>query len=206
MAAPRPHDLLRLTPEAQVLPSDAPSWAHACLSGLPWVVVRRAAAPAGLVPVGVRGADRAERYAMTVPDSVVEEMIAPEQLCGPQSPDDRDLPAFITLRALRPHLNRTGLSWGPTGSVGFEIATGHRTVTDDSDLDLVMRVDRMTSEVLQRLSVLHVALLSRPSRVDCQVDTPAGAVALAEIMSSSPRVMVRTSEGPRLIAAGELAR
>ena len=206
MAAPRPHDLLRLTSDAVVLPAEAPSWVHASLSGLPWVVVRRAAAPAGLVPVGVRGAVRAERYAMTVPDSVVEETITPEQLCGPQSPDERDLPALVTLRAARPHLNRTGLSWGPTGSVGFEIATGHRTVTDDSDLDLLVRVDRMASEVLQRLSLLHVALRSGPARVDCQVDIPAGAVALAEIMSSSSRVMVRASGGPRLIAAGELAR
>ena len=40
---------------SETLPADAPSWARHALTATPWVVVRRAAAPDGLVAVGIRG-------------------------------------------------------------------------------------------------------------------------------------------------------
>jgi phosphoribosyl-dephospho-CoA transferase len=204
--APRPHDLLRLAGDHDALPVDAPSWARASLTRTPWVVVRRANPPDGQVAVGVRGLLRPQRFAMTLPSTAVEQIVAPERLCADGPPADRDLPAFAALRTVRSYLSSSGLWWGPTGSVGFELATGHHTVTDDSDLDVILRVGDINASLLQQLSALQGKLSSAVARVDCQVETPAGAVALAEIASSHPRVVVRTVAGPCLLNSAELVR
>lgn len=190
-----PHDLLRL-PDAAVLPADAPAWARDALRVAPWVVVRRAAATEGSIAVGVRGSVRSERYGTRVAMRDVCEVVTPEALA--RTPSRRDVPAMHLLPALRPLLDDTGLGWGPTGSVGFELATGQSTVTLESDLDLVVRADRV-ADALPMLTTLHHELRSLAIRVDCQIETCAGAVALSELVGSGADVMVRTSEGPRLV-------
>lgn len=198
MPAPRPHDLLRLS-GARPLPADAPPWARDALRAVPWVVVRRAAAPSGLIAVGVRGARRSERYAMAVdPDDVVN-VVAPEHLATAVPRPDRDLPALRALRDIRLTLDEAPVSWGPTGSVGFELATRAPTATGTSDLDLVLRAPHLTGAALAQLAELHGAFGRLGTRVDCQVETPAGAIALAELTGDTPHVMVRTSDGPRLM-------
>jgi phosphoribosyl-dephospho-CoA transferase len=206
LPAPRPHDLLRLAADPDVLPVGAPFWARASLIQTPWVVVRRATAPQGQVAVGVRGNLRAQRFAMTLPSTAIEQIVTPERLCADGPPEDRELPAFAALRLVRLYLNSTGLRWGPTGSVGFELATGRQTVNADSDLDVILRVADVNASLLQQLSALQEKLSSVAGRVDCQVEIPAGAVALAEIASPHPRVMVRTKAGPCLQTAAELGQ
>ena len=196
MVSPRPHDLLRL-PGPDVLPRDAPPWVRRVLGAAPWVVVRRAAVPTGLIAVGVRGASRSERYATEVDFDDVREVAAPEDLA--HMPPRRELAVMSTLQAVRPLLDDTELRWGPTGSVGFELATGIPTATPESDLDLLVRVPRGSAEALARLAALHRAFGSLAVRVDCQVETSAGAVALAELVGGPSDVMVRTAQGPRLV-------
>ena len=196
MASPRPHDLLRLR---HVLCRDAPPWVSSVLFAAPWVVVRRATAPTGLIAVGVRGTSRSERYATEVALDDICEVVAPEELGHMPPKLSRKLAVMSTLQAVRPLLDDTGLPWGPTGSVGFELATGIPTTTTESDLDLLVRVSRGSSEVLARLAALHREFGSLAVRVDCQVETPTGAVALAELVGGPSEVMVRTTEGPRLV-------
>jgi len=196
VVSPRPHDLLRLS-RPHVLPSDAPPWVSSVLGAAPWVVVRRAPAPTGLIAVGVRGAIRSERYATEVALDDVCEVVAPEDVA--HTPTQRELAVMSTLRTVRPHLDDTGLRWGPTGSVGFELATGIPTATTESDLDLLVRVPHGSAEVLRCLAALHREFGSRAVRVDCQVETSAGAVAMAELVGGPSDVMVRTAEGPRLV-------
>ena len=198
MLSPRPHDLLRLR-AARVLLPDAPQWAIDGLRLAPWVVVRRAAAPMGRIAVGVRGTTRSERYAFTVTSHDVCEVVAPEDLAHTVRLPGRELAAMCTLQAVRPLLDDIGLPWGPTGSVGFELATGVPTATPESDLDLVVRLGRGLSEA-SSLVALHRELQSLSARVDCQVETPSGAVALAELVGRQSDVMLRTAEGPRLVS------
>jgi phosphoribosyl-dephospho-CoA transferase len=200
----RPHDLLRLVIDVRELPAEAPSWVHEALQRASWVVVRRAPTTRGQIPVGVRGQTRAERYAMTVPSAVVAHIVTPEELSGSAVHTDRDMPALRALRAVRPILNRTGMAWGPTGSVGFELATKMPTATATSDLDLVVRVTGIDNAVLQRLSNLCARLGDSPAEVDCQVDTPLGAISLTEIVSASPYLMAKRSSGPVLVSAAQL--
>src|ERR1700724_3908365 len=79
----RPHDLLRLAQPLDVVPRSAPFWVSAALSAAPWVVVRRSYAPVGRIAVGVRGAGRAQRFAMEIPDTAVMKVLAPEALVAP---------------------------------------------------------------------------------------------------------------------------
>ena len=198
MISPRPHDMLRLS-GAGVLPLDAPPWAHTALSGSPWAVVRRVTAVGGRIAVGVRGTSRSERYALTVDLVDVCEVVGPEDLADKLPRAGRDLAAMCALHIVSPVLNEVGLQWGPTGSIGFELATGIPTATTESDLDLLVRVARGSPEVLAVLGTLHRRFCSLTVRVDCQIETVCGAVALAELVGNGSEIMVRTAAGPRLV-------
>lgn len=197
----RPHDLLRLS-GATVLPADAPAWAVQALRATPWVVVRRSPAPDGFIPVGVRGPVRCERYGTHVAVDHVDEMMAPEILAHSTFRDT--IPALCTLRRVRPLLDDTGLAWGPTGSVGFELATGRATATTESDLDLLVRAHNLR-DALPLLTTLHHQLRVLTARVDCQVETVSGAMALAELVGSQTDVLIRTPDGPRLVTRTALS-
>jgi phosphoribosyl-dephospho-CoA transferase len=200
MMTPRPHDLVRLSAAAaDTLPADAPAWTHGALRTTPWVVVRRADAPAGFVAVGIRGGDRSQRHAWLVSANDVESVLSPEDLTDVHPPATRDVPAILALTDASALLRESRFTWGPTGSVGFELATGIPTATTDSDLDLLVRVDVLTAAVLARLATLFERLVRMGARVDCQVDTRVGAIALAELVSESSDVLVRTPSGPRLV-------
>lgn len=197
---PRPHDLLRLSAAAAgALPSDAPPWTRGVLRTAPWVVVRRAPAPAGFVAAGIRGADRSHRYAWLVSPDDIQTTLSPEDLTEVSALAGRDVPAILALPEARELLRETRFPWGPTGSVGFELATGIPTATADSDLDVLVRVDQLNAAAVARLITLFEGLAHLGVRVDCQVDSPMGAIALAELASDSPEVLVRTPSGPRLL-------
>ena len=197
MISPRPHDLLRLS--GGRVPAAAPGWVNRALAVTPWVVVRRAAAPPGRIAVGVRGTSRSERYATAVDPDDVCEVVVPEDLAHIRPRAHRELAAMCTLRTVRPVLDDTGLPWGPTGSVGFELATGIPTATTESDLDLIVRAPRGSSGALTLLAALHREFRALAVRVDCQVETTSGAIALAELVGGQSDVMVRTAGGVRLV-------
>jgi phosphoribosyl-dephospho-CoA transferase len=163
------------------------------------VVVRRAAAPAGFVAVGIRGADRSQRHAWLVSANDVESRLSPEDLTEVHPPAPRGVPAMLALADAGALLCESRFAWGPTGSVGFELATGIPTATTDSDLDLLVRVDVLTAATLARLATLFGRLVDLRAQVDCQVDTRVGAIALAELVSESTDVLVRTPSGPHLL-------
>ena len=195
----RPHDLLRLSSPLDVVPQDAPAWVGAALRVAPWVVVRRATAPTGRLAVGVRGKARAHRFAMEIPATAVTELLAPEDLTSRNASIKRALPAARALKAVSALLDETAMPWGPTGSVGFELASGAPAVKAISDVDLLLRPVRLPTRGW--LWCLYTAFGQLPARIDCQIETDAGAVALAELVSGAREVLLRTQTGPRLIPA-----
>jgi phosphoribosyl-dephospho-CoA transferase len=192
----RPHDLLWLKPGA--LLEDLPGWAGARINlGLP-VVVRRAPRAGGRIPAGIRGERRSQRLAVHLDPGLVDRAAAPEDLRTRAARADRaDLPAFRTLALLAGRLP-ANLAWGPTGSAGFELATGWPAVTAGSDLDLLLRcpapLDRATARAWAE------ACAGLPARCDPQLDTGAGAVALLEWAGGRGEVLLRTDAGPLLVA------
>ena len=60
-------------------------------------------------------------------------------------------------------------AWGPTGSVGFELASGEEVVTTTSDLDVLIR---LSSYLSVKQAEMIVSKLKRcPVSVDVQVET-----------------------------------
>lgn len=199
-STPRPHDLLwGLRPEH--LPQEAPAWARAALGGHVPVVVRRAPAEPGWVAVGIRGVAREQRYAAWMRLSDISRLVTPQAvaLAGRwRSHAQPHWPALRALSQLAPRLDGLGLAWGITGSLGFELASGIAAAHADSDLDLSLRaphhLPRDWARTLCRL------LDEAPGRIDLQLETPHGAVALREWASEAPRVLLKTQNGPLLVS------
>ncbi|HEY0211900.1 malonate decarboxylase holo-ACP synthase [Acerihabitans sp.] len=212
MISIRAHDLLWIDHPGHLRwQQPAPSWvvAHWC-AGLP-LVARRDVGRPDLLPVGIRGGERAQRAAAWVAPSAVIYRVSPEALvagliAGDQraewqqtpgrpvadlSPEARELPvmrALLTLAA-----TRWPWRWGVTGSCGYMLATGLTVSTADSDLDLLIRCpDPRAREDFAPLLAVIAAL---PCRVDIQLDTPMGGMALLEWLRGAS-VMIKTDRGP----------
>lgn len=200
------HDLLRL----HRLPvfDGEPEWVRAAFERAPVAVVRRALAADGFVAIGVRGAERSQRYGTWARLADIESAVLPEALAGraPLTDARAALPAFNALAGLQQDSEGplSHFVWGPTGSAGFELATRVPTVNASSDLDLLIRapaaLERDHARTLLRQLQIHAAHAGCAGiRVDAQLETPSGGVALAEWAANKPRVMVRHASGPRLI-------
>ena len=75
------HDLIRLRqPSALTADGSAPSWVDQVLNWIPWVVVRRGYVRDGMMPVGVRGLTRSQRFAALVAVTEIADQLAPEDL------------------------------------------------------------------------------------------------------------------------------
>jgi phosphoribosyl-dephospho-CoA transferase len=194
------HDLLEL--RAGPPAAETPAWLPNAFALAPFAVVRRADAPPGFIAVGFRGANRAQRYGTLIPREAIAAVVSPEQLRARPAPGARStLDVFRALRFIAESDALDGLTWGPTGSVGFELATGRPTATESSDLDLLIRaplpVQRHDARALrERLQRLEQTM---GVRIDAQLETPAGGVALSEWAEGKPRVMARSASGPSMI-------
>ncbi|WP_339450612.1 malonate decarboxylase holo-ACP synthase [Pseudomonas sp. EA_5y_Pfl2_R50] len=184
--APLAHDLLWGMTPAQ-LPADAPLWAVDSLAAGQPVVVRRALSADGFVAVGVRGVLREQRLAGLMAIDSIACRVSPEALCHVDCA--RDLPVMQALKQLRPMLDDCGWVWGVSGSVGFELASGFKAMHAASDLDLILRTAQMITrhQARQLVAVFDQAVC----RVDMQMQTPFGAVALREWASGSARVLLK---------------
>lgn len=199
----RPHDLLRLRRLQQF--DGEPAWVREAFARAPYAVVRRALAAEGVIAIGVRGVGRSQRYGTWASADDIEHVISPEALAHRSPAGERaTLPAFAALAALQSEADGPlrGFVWGPTGSAGFELAAQVPTVSESSDLDLLIRTpSKLAHEDAVRLLGHLQALAQRAGiRVDAQLETPAGGVALAEWAAGKAQVMARDARGPQLVA------
>ncbi|MFE0755422.1 malonate decarboxylase holo-ACP synthase [Inquilinus sp. NPDC058860] len=193
----QPHDLLRVDTAAVIeLAGNLPGWTAASLAAAPWVVVRRALPFGGLLPVGIRGHGRSERCAAWLSPATVVECRTPQDLAAARTwrghPRRTEIPALAALDAVAALL--AGSGWGPAGSIGFELATGHPAAHPKSDLDIVLRAPGRIGR--GEAGRLLAALAALPA--DIAVETPLGACSLAEIAAGGAAV-VKTLQGPRLV-------
>jgi phosphoribosyl-dephospho-CoA transferase len=125
-----------------------------------------------------------------------EDLVAQQQWRG--NPRADKVAALGALEKIARLWNSQEYAWGPTGSVGFEIATGVPSATTESDLDLMIcapvRLPKEHAEsLLQTVS-------AQPVAIDVQLETPFGSVALREYVSpSSTRILMKTCNGPKLV-------
>lgn len=205
-ASPAPtHELIRLrTLNALTVEAPAPAWVSSALRRTPWVVVRRGYVCDGMLPVGVRGSARHERFAAWLALTEIADRLTPEDLIDQSDmiePKRREeAPALAALARVAPLLASHRLRWGPGGSAGFEIATGVPTATCSSDLDLILRRDRRFApgEAIDLLAAVTEA--ASPVQIDVMLETPCGGVSLADLAAMPDKMLVRTPAGPRLSA------
>ena len=197
----RAHDLLNAsgmprTPDGAPLPD----WAlAACRHDAPLVVRRAPRDSDGAIPAGLRGRARHERLAVFVASDAITRVTTPEMLAAQASALPRDAPfaALRTLRALAPGFDALGWAWGPTGGVGFTLASGLPVLRGDSDLDLVVRMARAPS-AMQRERLARL-LDETECRVDLQIDNDRGGFALRDWLASPRRTLLKTDLGPKLV-------
>ena len=194
VSTPLAHDLLWGMTPAQ-LPADAPLWAVKSLSAGQPVVVRRALSDEGFIAVGVRGVLREQRLAAFMAVDSIACRVSPEALC--QIDSERDLPVMQALKQLRPMLDDCGWVWGVSGSVGFELASGFTAMHAASDLDLILRTPQM---ITRNQASKFVELFDQAAcRIDMQLQTPFGAVALREWAGGSARVLLKNAHQACLV-------
>ncbi|MBM7585382.1 phosphoribosyl-dephospho-CoA transferase [Bacillus pakistanensis] len=198
-----PHDLLEISDSSDlVIHSPMPDWVKTSLDRAPFVVVRRARAPKNQIAVGIRGKQRNQRFAAFLPKSQFIRKITPEQLTENQRWKQhhryKKVQAFICLNSIDRLLQHYQFLWGPTGSVGFELASGKETVTPESDIDLIIRTPHRLEKNLAQSILLEFQ--KSEVRIDVQMETPVGAVNLFEYGKAIREpVLVKTQNGPLLI-------
>jgi len=202
-SVPAVHSLLRLSSaNALEWETDSPAWAAESLRRAPFVVMRRPLPRTAGWPVGVRGAARPQRAAAWVSAGAVQECITPQMLAAQhawrQRRDVAITPAVAALEEVAAIFDGHGMAgrWGPGGSVGFELASGVPTTTPNSDLDIVLGA--AVSMARADAATLHAELSALTVRIDVLLETPNGAVALAEYATSVGAILLRSAQGPRL--------
>jgi phosphoribosyl-dephospho-CoA transferase len=200
----RTHALLRIA-GAGALHCDGalPQWVARELRRAPWVVVRRERPRDELIPVGVRGQARAQRCAAWLPESQVLEWVEPLEISARRgwtvAPRRALVPALAALAAVELIMEGQGFgcSWGPAGSVAFELASGLAAARPESDLDLIVQADGPLPPV--RAAALAAELARLAVRTDTLLEGPAGAVSLKEYARGQVPLLLRTADGARLV-------
>lgn len=194
------HDIVELSSEAVAglcgsASGQGQPWVVDSLAASPWAVVRRArAAEDAHLAVGVRGRYRHQRWGTEVPASACLRVLRPSDLVD-RIPS-RDLPVFRALALVR-SAPIPG-DWGPGGSVGAELASGHPEATPTSDLDLVIRVDSIPdpSTARRMQDMLDRVGEQTGAEIDALVEMPGGGVNLRELATGSDTAVARTTDGP----------
>lgn len=202
------HDLLQISELSdlvyvgwELLPLSTRLWVERSLQEAPFVVVRRANLSDGMIPVGVRGSLRKQRFAAYLAPESIRNRITPEQLTPARgwwaNPRAEEIPALKVLARLEEELPDFPLTYGPIGSIGFELASGLPIATSTSDLDLLIRAtERFPMQLAQELVTIFSG---SPCRVDAQLEIPRGAVALTEYASGQRPLLLRQDDGPVLV-------
>jgi phosphoribosyl-dephospho-CoA transferase len=196
---PQVHDLLRIDRDCLTAGRVAqPSWVRESPITCPWAVVRRAEAPAGQIAVGVRGATRSERWGGYCARSLVSKIVRPAKLLVLAQSSSRTprTPALKVLQEVIERWRDLTLPWGPTGSVGFELASGRQVTTQASDLDIAIRAPCRI--VVEQARSLWDRVTGLQTKVDVRVETPECGFSLEEyVCTSSGRILLRYPDGPR---------
>lgn len=198
----QPHDLIKVSDLSQLQWKEDNEWVTASLRRAPFVVVRRAEQTSDYIPVGIRGEQRNQRQAALLHRNGIEEIITPYKLAEQKSWNSlnahrRELPVLRSFNKVAEIMGNW--QWGPTGSAGFELATGYQALKETSDLDIVVQAPQPiviteAEEVLQQLDLL-------PIRTDIQIETGNGAFLLREwINKRTDKIILRTQKGPDLVS------
>ncbi|HWL11502.1 MAG TPA: malonate decarboxylase holo-ACP synthase [Ureibacillus sp.] len=191
------HDLVQFETIADLENSlNVPDWVKHAPASQNFGVVRRMPITNKIIPIGLRGDTRDKRHGAFIDESKIVQIITPQSLVN-RIEQFKDQIYYPALKDIKDEFEKHNLTWGPTGSVGFEIATGIPVTSPTSDIDICVYVDEIDTE---QLRVIGHFLESRNRRIDVQVEVPAiGAFVLNDYLKSAETgFIVRTKFGPHL--------
>jgi len=196
----RTHDLLEIDANVFIAGNaSAPGWVEEALRKTPFVVVRRGRTAAQEIPIGVRGAERNQRWPAFCHPTWLKSILTPPQLLTGTIPASRldAAPALRALQILKDRWMDLDHPWGPGGSVGFELATGRHVVKPESDLDVVIYAEgKITIEQARSLQARTTNLFVP---VDIRVETLGCGFSLIEYArGEAAGVLLRTPAGLEL--------
>jgi len=145
--------------------------------------------------VGVRGQFRHQRYAAQMPRSAISRQLKPEALTRIDTQQFEHLAE--RLQSISSIMKNFSGCWGYTGSFGFELATGIKMVTQQSDIDLLIRAEKpfAKKQAIELLENFQQAGLN----VDIQLQLPQGGLALKEWARNSRKVLLKRPDGAVLV-------
>jgi len=196
----KPHDLLYINYKDLVKDDPLPEWLdrHQVTD---WAVVRRANVSDELIPVGLRGRNRNERFACWVNPSNIKKRVSPYELVNQNFLDgiskerQEQFEVFNTLKQLRKLLS--SYKWGVGGSLGYELVSQRPAVKQTSDIDVIIEsVQPLSSHQKQELLNICQQL---PNRADIQIITPYGGCSLLELCQNNQHILLKTLSGPKLV-------
>jgi phosphoribosyl-dephospho-CoA transferase len=186
------HDIVALDRDAlERVAAGAPSWVLASLNRSPFAVVRRERRE-GLVCIGIRGGDRAQRHAAEITERDVVRCWSPEMLATAPAP--RPHKVFCVIRDVAAAMARFGVAWGPAGAAGFELVSGEPVLHENSDLDVVLRLEPDDARIRRIADALRVL----PVRIDAEMCFGDGHGVALEEAARAGTLLVKTPRGPWL--------
>jgi phosphoribosyl-dephospho-CoA transferase len=196
------HDIIKFTNIDKLKRfSSIPDWVFSTPSASNFGVVRRMPISNKLIPIGLRGDGRARRFGTYIHEDHIEEVITPNSLVN-RIDEFQDKIYYPTLKSIRDEFAKLDLSWGPTGSIGFEIATNMNVTSINSDVDISIYVEAIDQDLLEEVGGF---LRSLDRKIDVQVEVPIlGAFLLNDFLKNQePGFIVRTPFGPQLCRVEE---
>ncbi len=170
-----------------------PAWVYDALQQFPLVVVRRGIGTKGvsLIPIGIRGKQREQRFGCWVKREAVQRAIKPEHIMLPYTG-----PYAAALQQIKEILHPYAIPWGPTGSVGYQLAAQIQCTHVNSDLDLLLKPCNKVS--VQDARIIYAQLRPIKPQVDAVLYTGKGFLVLEEYACQSPPYLMKTQAGAAL--------
>jgi phosphoribosyl-dephospho-CoA transferase len=187
------HDIVRFNQAAVAI--DWPDWFEPKTEFI-YATVRRDSLKEGLLPVGLRGEQRNQRFAFELAVELVVEVIQPWSLIEKDSFRHSKIMNFSAYQAyLQARMLLSGTKWGVGGSLGFELATNQPAVKETSDFDLLLYA-KEPAELPLKVIQQHLEFFQP---LDMQVITKKGGFALKEYLQHpDKKILLKTINGPIL--------
>lgn len=178
-----------------------PDWVFNAPAAKNYGVVRRMPIMDDMVPIGLRGNTREQRFGTFIHKSRIVEVMTPIELVDRIEGYTNEI-HLPTLKKIKQAFEQFNLRWGPTGSVGFELATGISVTTERSDIDVCIYMDAIDRELLVEVGKF---LKTLERRVDVQVELASvGAFLLHDFLKHEKLgFVIRTPFGPQLCTTVE---
>lgn len=173
-----------------------PDWAIGSPASKNFAVVRRMPIMDNKVPIGLRGDTREQRFGTFIDKNNILEVITPPSLVN-RIENFNNKPYYAALKSMKEQFEKMDILWGPTGSVGFELATSIKVTKKSSDIDLCIYMKQIQRELLMEIWRFLEGL---NQRVDVQVEIASvGAFLLNDyVKHEKSGFIVRTPYGPQL--------